>query len=113
MVVSVEFPEGGEPEDLEFSEAECGGLALSGGSLSKPTIVSFWLPNPSREGPDGGPGVSEGSMVSFDGGEAFSPTASSVDIGSPGAGSSHPSLSPTSFGFEAGAPGPALDICLD
>lgn len=114
MSVSVEFPGSNERAQLEVSESECGGLALSGASLPEPVIVSVWLPNPRR---DGVPGESlegsEASTVSFDGGRAFSPTATSVNIGSPQAGSSHPSLSSTSFGFEPGPSGLELDICLD
>jgi len=114
MSVSVEFPTSGETRELVLSESDCGGLAFSGTSFPEPVVVSVWLPNPRQESGTGeGPEASEGASVSFDGGRASSPTASSVEIGSPLPGASHPSLASTSFGFETGSSGLELDICLN
>lgn len=108
MSVTVEFPSSGSRTELELSESECGGLALSGASLPESVVVSVWLPNPGPEAVSG-----EIHEVPFSGGRASSPSATSVSIGLPRSGSSHPSLSPTSFGFEPGPSDLKLDVCLE
>lgn len=107
MAISTELAASGVRTEVGLSVSDCGGLTISFPALTEPVFLSVWLPNPRLEG-----APEDGAEVAFEGGRALATPATTPSIGAAQSGSSHPSLSPVSFGFGPGPSDSKLDLCL-